>query len=114
MTFFYLAAVSLIFSFTNGTDWDGPYRLQFQVPRAWRNKPIDFFAEVGNKMFYVLKFRAFLQQKALLYLWFQGLAQELSKEGACERAIFPDTSIIATRCAMIGNLSIEGVSEFDI
>ncbi|CAA2944807.1 uncharacterized LOC107830728 [Olea europaea subsp. europaea] len=75
-------AVSLIFSFTNGTDWDGPYRLQFQVPKAWRNKPIDFFSE--------------------------GLAQELSKEGACERAIFPDTSIIATRCAMIGNLSVEG------
>ncbi|KAL2555015.1 post-illumination chlorophyll fluorescence increase [Forsythia ovata] len=75
-------AISLIFSFTNGTDWDGPYRLQFQVPKAWQNKPMDFFAE--------------------------GLAHELSKDGACERAIFPDTSIVATRCAMIGNLSVEG------
>ncbi|CAI9760957.1 unnamed protein product [Fraxinus pennsylvanica] len=66
-------AVRLIFSFTNGTNCDGPYRLQFQVPRAWRNKTMDFFTV------------------------------ELSKEGACERAIFPDTSIIATRCAIIGD-----------
>lgn len=40
------AAVNMIFSFTNGADWDGPYRIQFQVPRAWRNKPMDFFNEV--------------------------------------------------------------------
>lgn len=38
----------------------------------------------------------------------------MSKEGACEKAIFPDTDIIATRCAMIGNLSIEGVSESSV
>ncbi|XP_047330817.1 protein POST-ILLUMINATION CHLOROPHYLL FLUORESCENCE INCREASE, chloroplastic isoform X2 [Impatiens glandulifera] len=75
-------AQSLIFSFTNGVEWDGPYRLQFQVPRSWQNKPIEFF----NK----------------------GLAEELSKEGACDRAIFPDTDIVINRCAMIGNLSVEG------
>ncbi|KAM6602281.1 hypothetical protein CsatA_021890 [Cannabis sativa] len=75
-------AKNLIFSFTNGVDWDGPYRLQFQVPKSWRNKPIEFFNE--------------------------GLAEELSKDGACDRAIFPDTSIVVTRCAMIGNLSAEG------
>lgn len=75
-------ALSLIFSFTNGTEWDGPYRLQFQVPRPWRNKPMEFFSE--------------------------GLAQELSNDGACEKAIFPDTNVVATRCAMIGNLSVEG------
>ncbi|KAI3455311.1 hypothetical protein Pfo_011974 [Paulownia fortunei] len=75
-------ALSLIFSFTNGTEWDGPYRLQFQVPKAWRNRPIEFFTE--------------------------GLAEELSKEGACEQAIFPDTNIVVPRCAMIGNLSVEG------
>ncbi|KAH1055167.1 hypothetical protein J1N35_033232 [Gossypium stocksii] len=75
-------AVNLIFSFTNGVDWDGPYRLQFQVPKAWQSRPIEFFN--------------------------QGLAEELSKEGACDRAIFPDTSIVVDRCAMIGNLSIEG------
>ncbi|KAJ8756093.1 hypothetical protein K2173_024640 [Erythroxylum novogranatense] len=39
-------AVNLIFSFTNGVDWDGPYRLTFQVPKPWRNRPIDFFNEV--------------------------------------------------------------------
>ncbi|KAA0058747.1 uncharacterized protein E5676_scaffold459G001940 [Cucumis melo var. makuwa] len=81
-------AVNLIFSFTNGTDWDGPYRLQFQVPKAWQNKPIDFFN--------------------------QGLAEELSKEGACDRAIFPDTSIVITRCAMIGNLTVEGGDRCDL
>ncbi|XP_022154585.1 uncharacterized protein LOC111021812 [Momordica charantia] len=75
-------AVNLIFSFTNGVDWDGPYRLQFQVPKPWQNKPIDFFN--------------------------QGLAEELSKDGACDRAIFPDTNIVITRCAMIGNLTVEG------
>lgn len=75
-------ALNLIFSFTNGVEWDGPYRLQFQVPKAWRNKPMDFFNE--------------------------GLVQELSNEGACEKAIFPDTSIVITRCTMIGNLSVEG------
>ncbi|XP_022724041.1 uncharacterized protein LOC111280817 [Durio zibethinus] len=75
-------AVNLIFSFTNGVDWDGPYRLQFQVPKAWQNRPIEFFN--------------------------QGLAEELSKEGACDRAIFPDSNIVIDRCAMIGNLSKEG------
>ncbi|KAI4329346.1 hypothetical protein L6164_021620 [Bauhinia variegata] len=75
-------AQNLIFSFTNGVDWDGPYRLQFQVPKGWRNKPIEFFNE--------------------------GLAEELSKEGACDRAIFPDTNVVVTRCAIIGNLSKEG------
>ncbi|KAK4395336.1 hypothetical protein Sango_1687900 [Sesamum angolense] len=56
--------------------------LQFQVPRAWRNRPIEFFTE--------------------------GLAQELSIEGACEEAIFPDKNVVITRCAMIGNLTLEG------
>lgn len=40
---FFLTAVNLIFSFTNGDEWDGPYKLQFQVPKMWRNKPIGFF-----------------------------------------------------------------------
>ncbi|KAK0595117.1 hypothetical protein LWI29_003739 [Acer saccharum] len=81
-------AVNLIFSFTNGVDWDGPYRLQFQVPKGWRNKPMDFF----NK----------------------GLAEELSKEGACDRVIFPDTDIVVDRCAMIGNLIVEGGDRCDL
>ncbi|KAL1551381.1 protein POST-ILLUMINATION CHLOROPHYLL FLUORESCENCE INCREASE, chloroplastic-like [Salvia divinorum] len=75
-------ASSLIFSFTNGVEWDGPYRLQFQLPKAWRNKPTEFFTE--------------------------GLAKELSREGACEKAIFPDTNVVVSSCAMVGNLSVEG------
>ncbi|KAB1218710.1 hypothetical protein CJ030_MR3G026590 [Morella rubra] len=81
-------ALSLIFSFTNGVDWDGPYKLQFQVPKALSNKPIDFFNE--------------------------GLARELSNEGACERAIFPDTDIVVSRCALIGNLTLEGGDRCDL
>ncbi|KAK7255221.1 hypothetical protein RIF29_28627 [Crotalaria pallida] len=81
-------ALNLIFSFTNGVDWDGPYRLQFQVPKPWQNKPIEFFNE--------------------------GLAEELSKEGACEAAIFPDTNVVITKCAMIGNLSKEGGDRCDL
>lgn len=42
----------------------------------------------------------------------QGLTQELSQEGACDRAIFPDSSILITRCAMVGNLNVDGVSRF--
>jgi hypothetical protein len=38
------------------------------------------------------------------------LAEELSLEGACERAIFPDSTTVIEKCAMIGNLSKEGVS----
>ncbi|XVF26566.1 hypothetical protein REPUB_Repub14bG0028500 [Reevesia pubescens] len=75
-------AVNLIFSFTNGVDWDGPYRLQFQVRKAWQNRPIEFFN--------------------------QGLTEELSNEGACDKAIFPDTNIVIDRCAIISNLSKEG------
>lgn len=41
----------------------------------------------------------------------QGLAEELGKEGACEKAIFPDTDIVITRCAIMGNLTAEGVSQ---
>ena len=44
----------------------------------------------------------------MYHIW-QGLAEELSKEDACDRAIFPDTSIVINRCALIGNLSVEGV-----
>ena len=74
--------MNLIFSFTNGTDWDGPYRLKFQVPKAWRNRELDFFN--------------------------RGLAEELSREGACEKAIFPDTSVVIDRCQLMGNLTLEG------
>ncbi|KAG2379757.1 uncharacterized protein HKW66_Vig0165360 [Vigna angularis] len=81
-------ALNLIFSFTNGVDWDGPYRLQFEVPKALKNKPIEFFN--------------------------RGLADELSKEGACEQAIFPDTNVVISRCAMIGNLSKEGGDRCDL
>ncbi|KAE8721200.1 Post-illumination chlorophyll fluorescence increase isoform 2 [Hibiscus syriacus] len=50
-------------------DWDGPYRLQFQVPKAWQNRPTEFFN--------------------------QGLAGEQSKEGACDSNISRHKAIVA-------------------
>jgi hypothetical protein len=38
--------MTLVFSFTNGVDWDGPYTLKFRVPKPWLNKPLSFFNEV--------------------------------------------------------------------
>nr|KAJ0225553.1 hypothetical protein LSAT_V11C100014100 [Lactuca sativa] len=81
-------AVNLIFSFTNGSEWDGPYRLQFQVPKAWRNRELDFFN--------------------------RGLTEELSREGACEKAIYPDTSVIIDRCQLMGNLTSEGADRCEL
>ncbi|KAL5697949.1 hypothetical protein ACHQM5_029046 [Ranunculus cassubicifolius] len=81
-------AMNLIFSFTNGDQWDGPYKLPFQVAKAWRNKPIEFFND--------------------------GLTEELSKEGACEQAIFPDSEVVIDRCAIMGNLSVEGGDRCDL
>ncbi|KAL4559920.1 hypothetical protein LXL04_032066 [Taraxacum kok-saghyz] len=81
-------AVNLIFSFTNGSEWDGPYKLQFQVPKAWRNRELDFFN--------------------------QGLTEELSREGACEKAIYPDTSIVIDRCQLMGNLTSVGADRCEL
>ncbi|KAL6884503.1 hypothetical protein ACP4OV_010439 [Aristida adscensionis] len=69
-------AMSLIFSFTNGGEWDGPYTLKFRVPKPWQNKPPSFFND--------------------------GLADELNREGACDRAIYPDENIVITSCALEG------------
>jgi len=51
-TSLFCAALNLIFSFTNGVDWDGPYRLQFEVPKALKNKPIEFFNRVMDTTIY--------------------------------------------------------------
>ncbi|GJM95801.1 hypothetical protein PR202_ga12579 [Eleusine coracana subsp. coracana] len=69
-------AINLIFSFTNGAEWDGPYTINFKVPKNWQNMPLSFFNE--------------------------GLAAELSREGACDRAIYPDENIVITSCAIEG------------
>lgn len=67
-------ATTLVFSFTNGSEWDGEYTLKFKVPKPWLGKPLSFFNE--------------------------GLADELNMEGACDRAIFPDENIVITSCEM--------------
>lgn len=74
-------AMTLVFSFTNGNEWDGAYTLKFKVPKPWLDKPLSFFNE--------------------------GLADELNMEGACDRAIFPDENIVITSCD-IGGFYEEG------
>ncbi|EFJ11008.1 hypothetical protein SELMODRAFT_127024 [Selaginella moellendorffii] len=66
--------LSLEFSFTNGKDWDGPYKLNVAVPPKFRNKPSSFFSE--------------------------GLAAELSKDGACDNAIYPEAVLVMDRCPL--------------
>ncbi|KAL3694246.1 hypothetical protein R1sor_007897 [Riccia sorocarpa] len=75
-------ALTLEFSFTDGLEWDGPYKLKFEVPDKWKNQPISFFNE--------------------------GLADILTKEGACESAIYPEPTFIQDRCSFPANLTIEG------
>ena len=53
LIFHVFAAMNLIFSFTNGVEWDGPYRMQFQVPRRWKNRPIEFFNEVISHLLHL-------------------------------------------------------------
>eukprot|EP00899_Mesostigma_viride_P019259 jgi/Mesvir1/27334/Mv07151-RA.1 len=67
-------ALWLDFSFTDGDSWDGRYRLEFEPYTEFKGRDRDFFI--------------------------RGLREELSKEGACEEAIFPDIVLTADRCAM--------------
>eukprot|EP00244_Chara_vulgaris_P010792 TRINITY_DN506_c0_g1_i3.p1 TRINITY_DN506_c0_g1~~TRINITY_DN506_c0_g1_i3.p1 ORF type:complete len:323 (+),score=24.57 TRINITY_DN506_c0_g1_i3:586-1554(+) len=71
-------ALTLEFSFTDGKEWDGPYKIKMVVPQEWRNKPAAFFNA--------------------------GLAEEMSHDDACDQAIFPDSSYVADRCLMPGGL----------
>jgi hypothetical protein len=75
-------AQTLEFSFTDGKEWHGSYKLAFELPTRFRNQPQSFFD--------------------------QGLAAELSAEDGCENAIFPDSVIIQDRCAMPGGMVHEG------
>ncbi|CAM6107817.1 unnamed protein product [Calypogeia fissa] len=75
-------ATSLEFSFTDGGNWDGPYKIEFVVPEKWKNMPVEFFNE--------------------------GLGKTLSAVGACESAIYPEPNFVQDRCSFPANLAIEG------
>ncbi|MCO5553609.1 hypothetical protein L7F22_007134 [Adiantum nelumboides] len=81
-------ALTLEFSFTDGKTWDGPYKLKFQVPKNLKNQPLDFFSK--------------------------GLAEELSKVGACDSAIYPDAAFIENRCLFPASLIHEGGKSCDL
>eukprot|EP00897_Mesotaenium_endlicherianum_P010688 jgi/Mesen1/9648/ME000671S09027 len=38
-------AMNIQFSFTDGSQWDGPFVLDLEVPAKWRNMPVSFFNE---------------------------------------------------------------------
>eukprot|EP00246_Nothoceros_aenigmaticus_P013503 TRINITY_DN468_c0_g1_i2.p1 TRINITY_DN468_c0_g1~~TRINITY_DN468_c0_g1_i2.p1 ORF type:complete len:315 (-),score=25.21 TRINITY_DN468_c0_g1_i2:172-990(-) len=69
-------ALTIIFSFTDGKNWTDSIKLSLETPRKFKNKPASFFNE--------------------------GLAKELSEDGACARAIFPDAVLFQDRCAVSG------------
>ncbi|KAI5080731.1 hypothetical protein GOP47_0003914 [Adiantum capillus-veneris] len=81
-------ALTLEFSFTDGKVWDGPYKLKFEIPKRLKNQPLEFF----NK----------------------GLAEELSKDGACDSAIYPDAAFIESRCLFPASLIHEGGDRCDL
>jgi hypothetical protein len=83
-------ARTLEFTFTDGSNWHGDYVLEFDVPVKWKNQPMSWFNEQ--------------------------LREELSKDGACSDAIFPDSVYIQDRCLLPGGLgTMEGQAcELDI
>lgn len=81
-------ALTLEFSFTDGKEWDGPYKMKFQIPKRMRNKPLEFYNE--------------------------GLAKELSAAGACENAIYPDAAFVEDRCMFPASLIHEGGDRCDL
>eukprot|EP00270_Netrium_digitus_P009512 TRINITY_DN288_c0_g1_i2.p1 TRINITY_DN288_c0_g1~~TRINITY_DN288_c0_g1_i2.p1 ORF type:complete len:296 (-),score=68.72 TRINITY_DN288_c0_g1_i2:313-1179(-) len=76
-----LHATNIQFSFTNGTEWNGPYRLNLQIPDKWKGQSVEFFN--------------------------RSLAGELNEEGACESTIFPDAAFVPTRCLMPGGIGLQ-------
>ncbi|KAH7445058.1 hypothetical protein KP509_02G104100 [Ceratopteris richardii] len=83
-----LHAMALLFTFTDGKNWDGPYKLKFEIPKGFQGKPLEFFSE--------------------------GIAKELSEAGACENAIYPDAAYIEDRCLFPASLIHEGGNRCDL
>uniref|UniRef100_A0A7I4EJ90 PIFI-like Ig-like domain-containing protein n=1 Tax=Physcomitrium patens TaxID=3218 RepID=A0A7I4EJ90_PHYPA len=83
-----LHALTLEFSFTDGKDWDGPYKLVMDVPQKLKGLPQSYFDE--------------------------GLAKELAHEGACENAIYPEAVFIQDRCVFPAGMIQEGGDRCDL
>lgn len=75
-------ALTLEFSFTDGTNWDGPYKLTMEIPEKLKGLPQSYFDE--------------------------GLAKQLAHEGACESAIYPEAVFVQDRCAFPAGMIQEG------
>ncbi|KAJ7526727.1 hypothetical protein O6H91_16G020500 [Diphasiastrum complanatum] len=83
-----LHALTLEFSFTDGKEWNGPYKIEFKVYSKFKNMPATFFTE--------------------------GLTKELSQDGACENAIYPDAVFVKDRCEFPAGLIHEGGNRCDL
>jgi hypothetical protein len=81
-------ATSLEFSFTDGVNWDGPYKLMMELPQKLKGLPQSYFNE--------------------------GLAKELEKVGACEDAIYPEAVFIQDRCTFPAGMIQEGGDRCDL
>lgn len=81
-------ATSLEFSFTDGVNWDGPYKLMMELPQKLQGLPQSYYNE--------------------------GLAKELEKVGACEDAIYPEAVFIQDRCTFPAGMIQEGGDRCDL
>jgi hypothetical protein len=77
-----LHTLTLEFSFTDGQNWDGPYKLAMELPEKLKGLPQSYFDE--------------------------GLAKELAHEGACENAIYPEAVFVQDRCAFPAGIIQKG------
>ncbi|XP_024361524.1 protein POST-ILLUMINATION CHLOROPHYLL FLUORESCENCE INCREASE, chloroplastic [Physcomitrium patens] len=83
-----LHATSLEFSFTDGSNWDGPYNLIMDLPDKLKGLPQSYFNE--------------------------RLGKDLAKEGACDSAIYPEVVFTQDRCAFPAGMIQEGGDRCDL
>lgn len=77
-----LHTTSLEFSFTDGVNWDGPYKLIMELPDKLKGLPQSYLNDY--------------------------LGKELAAAGACESAIYPEAVFIQDRCSLGGMIQQGG------
>jgi len=83
-----LHATSLEFSFSDGVNWDGPYKLMMELPEKLKGLPQSYFNE--------------------------RLAKDLAKDGACESHIYPEAVFIQDRCHFPAGIIQQGGDRCDL
>lgn len=83
-----LHATSLEFSFMDGVNWNGPYKLIMELPNRLKGLPQSYFNEK--------------------------LGRDLVEDGACESAIYPEAVFIQDRCIFPAGLIQQGGDRCDL